>query len=494
MIKNYQEKRQFSLFICLIFVASAALLMSRHEMWRDEILTWLLIKNIGSFKVLLVQLQNELHPFLWYALVYPLKFFAKSPEIMKPIHLLIISVTVYIFYKNAPFSRLNKLLFIFGYFPFFEYGIITRNYSLIILFSVLLAVIYIHKEANSSASNEKLLGLTIVLFLICQTHFFGVLIGGIFALLIGCDVLLKGEKKKLLPIIGFLCGVIIFLLQIWPVSNWQTSSFGFRQGLDGILLALQSVWRGFFPLPIPNLHFWNTNILDINKFLFNVQYLLGAIVLLGSIGFIITLKELKAVLFYGIGAFFYLSFVYFTSYHQIRFFGIIFVLFVLSLWIGYGLKGKSCNSRLLSILLLFHVMATCIAFYYDAKYPFSASKNVAGFIMNLKDKDFVIAGHRDTPASPLAAYLNSEIYYIEEDKFGSFYAWPKNRLINLKFCEVVTRAKRVRDLTGKPVLLVLNYFPRKEEFMCTFKYSIFLIGKFPTSIVASESYSIWLMR
>ena len=493
-MEQYQENRQFSLLMCLIFVALASVLSFYHEMWRDEILTWLLIKNVGSLKDLFIQLQNELHPFLWYALVYPLKFVARNPEIMKPLHLLIASVTVYIFYRNAPFSRLNKLLFIFGYFPFFEYGIITRNYSLILLFAVLLTVMYISQETVPSARKAKLLGLTIGIFLICQTHLFGVLIGGIFAFLIGRDVFLKREKIKLLPLIGFLCGVIIFLVQIWPLSNWQTSSFGIWRGLDGILLALQSVWRGFFPLPIPNLHFWNTNILDINNFFFNAQYPLGLFVLLGSIGLIITLKELKAVLFYCIGAFLCLSFIYFTSYHQIRFFGIIFMLFVLSLWIGYGLKGKLCNSRLLSLLLLFHVIATSVAFYYDMKYPFSASKNVAGFIKSLEHKDFIIVGHRDTPVSPLAAYLNSEIYYVQEDRFGSFYTWSKTRLINLKFCEVVQKAKRVRDVTGKPVLLVLNYFPRKEEFMCTFEYSLSLIGRFSTSIVASESYSIWIMR
>jgi hypothetical protein len=489
---NDQESRQFSLLMCLIFVASAAFLMVHHEMWRDEISTWLLTKNIGSLKELFLHLQNELHPFLWYVLVYPLKFVARNPEIMKPLHLLIASVTVYIFCRNAPFSRLNKLLFIFGYFPFFEYGVITRNYSLILLFSVLLTAIYIHQETVPSARKAGLLGLTIGIFLICQTHIFGVFIGGIFAFLLAWDVFLKREKMKLLPLMGFLSGVAIFLVQIWPMNNWQVSSFGYRQGFDGVLRALQSVWRGFLPLPFPYLHFWNTNILDINNFFFNVQYLLGLFVLFGSIGFIINLREVKAVLFYCIGAFVCLSFIYFTFYNQIRFYGIIFILFILSLWIAYGLQGKLCNGRLLSLLLLFHVIATSVAFYYDMKYPFSASKKVAVFIKNLEYNDFIIVGHRDTPVSPLAAYLNTEIYYIQEDRFGTFYTWAKTRLVNLKFCEVIQKAIEIRDATGKPVLLVLNYFPREEEIM--FKYSLFQIGQFPTSIVAQERYSIWIMK
>jgi len=494
MMSNCQESRQFSLFMCLIFVASAALLMLRHEMWRDEIQTWLLIRDVGSFREILSHLKYELHPFLWYTLVYPLKFITKNPEIMKPLHLLIACTSVYLFCRYAPFSRLNKIFFIFGYFPFFEYGVISRNYSLVLLFSFLLASMYAANKGSSTFSKARLYGLTAGLFLICQTHLFGIIIGGAFSFLLAWDVFLKGERRKLLPLLGFLGGVIIFLVQIFPPTNYYTTLFGFKHIILRMQLALLSVWRGFLPFPVPFLHFWNSNVLDASLFLIHLQHLLAFFVLLASIAFVLTLKERRCVFFYCVGIILFLSVIYITAYLTIRFYGFIFIIFIVSLWLGYGSKGEVCRSKLISMLLLIHVAATSIAYYYDMKYPFSAAKEAAGFIKSLGYRDLIIVGYEQAHLNPLAGYLNSKIYYPQANRFGSFIIWDKTSLVELNTCEIIKKAGELKNKTKKPVLVVLNYMPKKEELICNSGPPFTLLGWTPAAIVANETYSIWLIQ
>jgi hypothetical protein len=494
MMENHREDRQFSLFMCLIFVAAAALLIVRHEMWRDEIQAWLLVRDVGSFWELLSRLKNELHPFLWYTLLYPLKFVTRNPEIMKPLHLLIASTTVFFFCRNAPFSRLNKLLFIFGYFPFFEYGIIARDYSLILLFSVLLALMYTSELVSPTNSKTRLYGITAILFLICQTHLFGIIMGGIFAFLLARDAFLRGERRKLLPLLGFLVGVSIFIVQILPPTNYFTSSFGFGHNVLRIQLALLSVWRGFFPFPVPFLHFWNTNILDISQFLYYSQHLLAIFVLLGSIAFVLTLRELRPTLFYTVGSFSILCAIYVTGVLGIRFPGFIFIIFILALWIGYGSKGSVCRSKVISLLLLIHVAATSVAYYYDMKYPFSAAKQTARLITDLRLRDPIIVGYEDVLTSPVAGYLNAQIYYPQANSFGSFITWDKTSLVKLTTCEIIGRAVEMKTRTKRPVVVVFNYMPKEEKCMHFSGYSFSLVGYFSTAIVANEVYSIWIIQ
>lgn len=511
-MENYKEDRQIALFMCLIFVASAALLMVRHEMWRDEIQPWLVIRDINSIREILSYLKYELHPFLWYALLYPLKFVTRNPEIMKPLHLLIASITVYIFCRNAPFSRLNKLLFVLGYFPFFEYSIIARDYSLVQLFLFLLIVMYIAERANPNTSQVRLWGITGAVFLICQTHLLGVLIGGFFSCLIIWDFILTRERKTLIPLFGFLIGVAIFVAQLFPPQNLATSSFTFGLSLDRMTLAAKCIWRGFFPVPIPFLHFWHTNILDVTPFLLALQSLLGLLVLVGSIFFIMTLREQRSLLVYCVGVFSLLILIYLTVYIPIRFLGFFMILFMSSLWIGYGLKDNICRSKVISLLLFLHVIANSVAYYYDMRYPFSASKQAAEFIKDLKYQELVIVGYRNAPVSPLAGYLDAKFYYPQSNSFGSFITYDETWRRRLTVDEVFQKAKEVRASTEKPVLVVLNsstifskspnhiQMPeseKEERWRITeesFAESFTFLEQFAVSIVTNEVYSIWLVE
>jgi hypothetical protein len=178
----------------------------------------------------------------------------------------------------------------------------------------------------------------------------------------------------------------------------------------------------------------------------------------------------------------------------IRFHGFIFIFFVLALWVAYGSKRSICKNTLISFLLLIHVAATSVAYYYDMRYPFSAAKQAAKFITNLRLRDPIILGYNDATTMSLAGYLNDKIYYPQANRFGSFLTWDKTSLVELSTCEIIQKAGTIKTKEKRPVIVVLNYMPKKEEYTCTAGPSLTFVGWLPNAIVANEVYSIWIVQ
>ena len=146
-------------FFCLVLVG-----LLRHEMWRDELQAWMIARDSSSIPNLIANLRYEAHPPLWYFLLFVITRFTSNPVSMQCLHLCIATLCISIFLCYSPFSRLQKALFVFGYFPFYEYAVITRSYSLGVLFLFLFCVHY-------GMPNKRYAVLFGLLFLASQTHF-----------------------------------------------------------------------------------------------------------------------------------------------------------------------------------------------------------------------------------------------------------------------------------------------------------------------------------
>ena len=118
--KNYLRLSEngYAIFISSIFLLSGAILAWNHEMWRDEIQAWLIARDCKTPIELIKVLKNyEGHPGLWHFGLFLLKFITYSPTIMQPYHLMVATITVYLFCRFSPFTRLQKMLFSLATFP-----------------------------------------------------------------------------------------------------------------------------------------------------------------------------------------------------------------------------------------------------------------------------------------------------------------------------------------------------------------------------------------
>ena len=102
----------------------------RHEMWRDELQAWAIAGASPSLGALLDNLRYEGHPGLWHLLLWPLAHATRWPGAMQAVHFACAAAGAALFLRWAPLPRLLGALFLLGYLPLFEYGVVSRNYAL----------------------------------------------------------------------------------------------------------------------------------------------------------------------------------------------------------------------------------------------------------------------------------------------------------------------------------------------------------------------------
>jgi len=125
-----------------------------HEMWRDEMQAWLLAKDSPSLGALYQNTVYEGHPLLWHLCLYGLAKISHNPRIMQGFHLLISISSFALIVKTSPFSWLQKRLFGFSYFIFYEYSVISRSYALGVLLVFLFCTIYRQSETSRQSETQ----------------------------------------------------------------------------------------------------------------------------------------------------------------------------------------------------------------------------------------------------------------------------------------------------------------------------------------------------
>ncbi|MEA1928653.1 MAG: hypothetical protein U9N73_10640, partial [Candidatus Auribacterota bacterium] len=166
-----------AIILAALFFSLCLFAILHHEMWRDELHSWLIARDSDSLTELFFNKRHEGHPDLWYICLYSISRFTDNPIAMQIFHLLLATASVYLFIKFSPFTRLEKFLFIFGYYPFFEYAVLSRNYAGGILCVIAFCVFFRRRD-------KKNIILALLLFLMMQTSFHGMIIAVLLGFLL----------------------------------------------------------------------------------------------------------------------------------------------------------------------------------------------------------------------------------------------------------------------------------------------------------------------
>jgi hypothetical protein len=517
--------------LVLAFLCFGTIGILNHEMWRDELQAWMIAKDSSSMIELLNNLRYEGHPGLWHSCLYLITRFTDNPVAMQFFHLLIATAVIYVFIKFSPFTNLQKILFSFGYFPFYEYSIISRNYNLGILFIFIFCVLYPKRK-------QGYLILSFIIFLLANTSVYGwiIAISLVMSLILDAgmsqNIISLFYSKKWNIIISLtliILGIVIALFQLilppdagFPgekiittspgiIATNTSSSFVTNPIIKRLSLAFITIWRSY--IPIPNFfeyRFWNTNIFIENpSFLKNISGILGLFAFIFSLILILVSTAFFArkpvVLFLylsgtcGIVLLCYIKYLGYLRHH-----GNLFILFLACLWISsfYG-QSNFLNESLtkivsffykrrtqyLTTILVIHVVAGVFAYTRDLNDPFSASKEVAAFIETQGFKEGLIIGRRDFASSPIAAFLNKEIYYPESDGFGSFIVWKKRPYLKSKYLLGKVNQALIKNNQNQALLILSSRLKTKSPDL-----SISELFQSSQSIVADETYYLYLVR
>ena len=149
--------------VFVIYIFSSLVGVFSHVLWRDEMQGWLVA--VGSSNVFELWNNNAPsgHPIVYPLLTFISSLIYKNPLSMQLMQWSLAAISVFIFLRRAPFSKFQKLLFTFGYFPFWEYCLISRHYVVIQLLTFV-GIISISKKKYS------LFSLSFLVALLLNTH------------------------------------------------------------------------------------------------------------------------------------------------------------------------------------------------------------------------------------------------------------------------------------------------------------------------------------
>ena len=476
------SRRWFPVGLTAVYALLLASGLFHHEMWRDELQAWLLARDSTSPADLLANLKYGGHPALWHLLLMPLTQLTASPVAMQVLHLVIASTTVFLVARFGPFNRLQSALFAFGYFPLYEYGVISRSYALSLLL-VVIACIFLRDRWRRPVR------LGAALFLLSHTSVHGAILA--LALIFGLvlDFLLHGRflighssaalRRICIAFLLALSGFLLSVAQLHPPPDAAAMSLTLHFDATHFFNCLRFfVSVIFFPLGwsfpwVPN---GPGEFYDLDA-LYSVPV---ACVLLAAIVWYYRRRVVPLGVYlgsvFGLLAFFYVFHGGALCHH-----GFLLVAFLMLLWMGQAFSpsyaGASFSpvlrryaSVLLSIFLAFHAFGGIRAFQYDLRYPFSLAHRTAEYLRAESLDSLPMIGHMDHAASAVLGFLENKrsIHYARADRAGSFIRWDVARKAPVTDAALLSRKTPVTDVAllsrtaalaaheDSPVVLILN--------------------------------------
>ena len=488
-------------YLVFIFFILSFIGITHHELWLDESHSWLLGRDSSSLSDLIINTRYEGHPILWNIILFYINRFSSNPFWMQLLHILISSIAVFIFLKKAPFFLLFKILFIFGYFIFFEYNIISRNYGLGVLF--LFCALAIYKDRQ-----EKFIPFITFLAIANHVHSIFIILSCALLGIIFLETIQKKDtfSKKKLTIGTLIFGGITLLsiIQIIPPSD----SIYFEKTIDLSVFEKLSrsaitFFKGVFFIPdFRMLHFWNTHfIVNLSK---PFAIILG--ILSMFIPFFLFFKNKLVLIYAYLGILGTIVFFFITQVSAPRFFGVHFLIIITGLWINhyYPFQTNIVNSKLsldflknikkhlIYSILIAQMIIGITAFYMDLTLPFSNSKQTIAYLKtsNLNNKMVITQGCGGTP---LSSYLEKPIFFLDTNSYESFCKWNRrNPIIQNPEKTLNDSLQQVLDNVSQSVIFISTHSLNTEKQM-TLSNSLnykFLKG-FNSSIVKQESYYIY---
>lgn len=220
-IAKKENKEQIA--VVMLYVLLYLIITYFHEPWFDEAQAWQIGKCASYKDMLFVIPHTEGHPPLWSLILsIPAKVGVPYLIGLKGTAFLISLINIILIEFKSPFSKWVKYVLPFTYYLFYQYGVISRNYSIMTLAIIFVAITFKDKDI-------KPIRFCLSCLFLCLTSAYGILIAGGICAAWFVDIFFNKYKERNLKIIYrdgriialfllFLCALII-CLQIRPYAD-----------------------------------------------------------------------------------------------------------------------------------------------------------------------------------------------------------------------------------------------------------------------------------
>ncbi|MDR0293121.1 MAG: hypothetical protein LBH95_03100 [Oscillospiraceae bacterium] len=242
------RRRSVSLALFAAYAAWCGVMFLFHEPWRDEVQSWLLVRDL-DFVTLLSQLRYDGHPAGWFLLLWPLAKLGLPFTAERVLHLVIVLSAAWIVCFKT--RRLFLKVFILAATPMmYELSALARNYALSALALLIMAAC--HRERFG----RRLIITCVCMFFLINSNIYGTIAGIALA---GGDMLFllrKRERKEnatglavyfITAAVSFFCvWLVVFsdvFLRVNPVPLYPGAHFSFIQNYG---FSLRRVYDAFY--------------------------------------------------------------------------------------------------------------------------------------------------------------------------------------------------------------------------------------------------------
>lgn len=407
-----KEHGKCDVITLIIYLLGICTVSFFHEPWFDEAQSWAIARS-GTIKEILFEIPHyEGHPPLWHLILTPFAKLGAPYELsLAAVNIFFMTLAVAVLLFKSPFPKLIRCLLPFNFFLFYQYGVISRPYCILVLAIFLAAVCYKNR-------NEHPVKYLLCLALMCAVHSYGIIIAGCLCIVWLIEIFTEYKKSgKLADILKDRRCWLMFCLLIFAMLVMAAIVPDENVYLGG---KMSSETEKKFDFSCINILFCFVIFSDsiITSF-FNYAGVPSEIasqipvivvsILLVALFVTITYRNKKLLTFllpYGVLSIFG-SFVYISPHHI----GVITAFVIFVLWIivdesgkvllpeymnkisaKIGKKLKVIVKAIAFLPLLIPIAWSCTSSYFDIRYPYWFDE-AADFIKEYHLDDYKIMGY-----------------------------------------------------------------------------------------------------
>ncbi len=448
----------------LAYVPVAIFAIGHHEMWRDELHCWLVARDSATPWDVVRNRAYDGHPPLWYVLLWVLEKTTHDPRSMQVVHVGIALAAVWVFASRAPFGRVPRALFAFGYFTAYEYVAISRCYGLGLLFALLLCAHHRRRFERPALTALLLaaLALTATVATMAAAGYAAALTVEWARAVYRRD---HRARQAWIPISAAGAACLVALACAWPPADSTVAHLRWPTEISNF--APTRLIAGVLPIPRVDFFFWNSNAL----LSFEPFWRVAPVVSLGLTAwllFVLSVDAGAAVLFF-VGTVLLVALFGGVYGGDVRHHGFFFVLFVMCAWIARGTIAtgvaspwarfrRAAIAPTLTAILLVHIPGAAIALAYDYKYIFSSGRRAADLLRAQGLADALLVAEVDYPATAVIGQLGSPAmaYSPRTGRAFSFVKWTKDRHWEPTDEETVRYAEMLGASRVEDAILIMN--------------------------------------
>ena len=441
------HERWVMALVLLAYVALITVVSAHHEPWGDETQTWRMSIDTNGLVDLYRSSRYEGHPLLFHAILQLIGHVSRSWWAAVAFHVTVAGVAAWLVLWYAPFTRLQKALLVFGYFPAYEYAVIVRPYGLGMMLAFAACVAWM-------AAPRRTIWAGVLLALLANTTIMGTLLALTLALAFAIDWLWPDDAaprrwwRNVGP--GMVLTLAAVFCVLWilkeQVETPPDAGFVVRPKVEASRFTLWNLGsipvvelRALFPLSMIQ-----DGVVEWTHWLFRPEssldlglLLICAAIVLG-VGCLIAARRRAALVFFLVGTTGYIIFFKFLLNGSSRHHGYLFVVWVIAAWLAWGGQpsawprmprvtgeAEAIGRRLFTCSLVIPVIATMEYVVADLRGPFADATNAATAIRQQGLDRAPIIGLARLHAQSVAALLDRKVIFPVEGKTLSFIEWGR---------------------------------------------------------------------